>query len=131
MVFLDYMLQYLIGETTHSAFCSRLALILISLFATNLPYCLQLETTFLVQPSCCWLTALILTNVPFALVGGQAVSTFEDEEGETRQVRLRLPKADASRITARLLAEQVIDDLTVEDPPVEDVIDQVFSQEHA
>jgi ABC-2 type transport system ATP-binding protein len=47
------------------------------------------------------------------------------------QVRLRLPKADASRITARLLAEQVIDDLTVEDPPVEDVIDQVFSQEHA
>jgi ABC-2 type transport system ATP-binding protein len=30
-------------------------------------------------------------------------------------------------VTARLLAEMPVADLTVEDPPIEDVIDQVFS----
>ena len=32
-------------------------------------------------------------------------------------------------MTARLLAEQEVQDLTVEDPPIEDVIEIVFSQE--
>jgi ABC-2 type transport system ATP-binding protein len=42
---------------------------------------------------------------------------------------LRIPKADTSRVTAQLLAEQPVDDLTVEDPPIEDVIEQVFKDE--
>jgi ABC-2 type transport system ATP-binding protein len=47
------------------------------------------------------------------------------------QVMLRVPKNETARITGRLLADLPIDDLTVEDPPFEDVIEQVFSQESA
>ena len=44
-------------------------------------------------------------------------------------VSLRVPRADTSRVTARLLAELPILDLTVEDPPIEEVIELVFRQE--
>ena len=46
---------------------------------------------------------------------------------EGSHVILRIPKADASRITAQLLSEQAVDDLTVEDPPIEDAIEHVFN----
>jgi ABC-2 type transport system ATP-binding protein len=42
---------------------------------------------------------------------------------------LRVPKAETARVTARLLAEQEVLDLNVEDPPIEDVIELVFAQE--
>ncbi len=42
-------------------------------------------------------------------------------------VTLRVPKADTARVTARLLAEQEVLDLNVEDPPIEDVIELVFA----
>jgi ABC-2 type transport system ATP-binding protein len=45
------------------------------------------------------------------------------------RVLLRVPKEDTSRITARLLADLPISDLTVEEPPIEDVIERVFAQE--
>ena len=44
-------------------------------------------------------------------------------------MKLRVPRADTARVTARLLAEQDVADLTVEDPPIEDVIELVFAQE--
>ena len=44
---------------------------------------------------------------------------------------LRVPKAGTAQATARLLTEQNVDDLTVEDPPIEEVIEQVFSQGRA
>lgn len=47
---------------------------------------------------------------------------------EDGRVTLRVPKAQTSQVTARLLSELQVDDLTVEDTPVDDVIDQVFSQ---
>ncbi len=50
---------------------------------------------------------------------------------EGGQVTLRVPKAETPQVTARLLAEQPVDDLTVEDPPIEDVIEQVFAQTRA
>jgi ABC-2 type transport system ATP-binding protein len=40
---------------------------------------------------------------------------------------LRVPKADTAQVTARLLADLPVDDLNVEDPPIEDVIEQVFA----
>jgi ABC-2 type transport system ATP-binding protein len=46
-------------------------------------------------------------------------------------VTLRVPKAETSRVAARLLAEQQVLDLTIEDPPIEDVIELVFAQESA
>jgi ABC-2 type transport system ATP-binding protein len=46
---------------------------------------------------------------------------------EGGRATLRLPKAETPQVTARILAEQSVDDLTVEDPPIEDVIEQVFA----
>ncbi len=43
-------------------------------------------------------------------------------------VTLRVPKAETSSVTARLLAEEEVLDLNVEDPPIEDVIELVFAQ---
>jgi ABC-2 type transport system ATP-binding protein len=60
------------------------------------------------------------------------VSEFgEVLERDGSRVTLRIPKAETSRATARLLSELDADDLTVEDPPVEDVIEQVFATEAA
>ncbi len=47
---------------------------------------------------------------------------------EGNRVTLRVPKAETSRITAQLLTDLAVDDLTVEDPPIEDVIERVFAQ---
>jgi ABC-2 type transport system ATP-binding protein len=41
---------------------------------------------------------------------------------------LRVPKAETAQVTARLLADLPVDDLNVEDPPIEDVIEQVFAE---
>jgi ABC-2 type transport system ATP-binding protein len=44
-------------------------------------------------------------------------------------VTLRVPKAETARVTGRLLADFPVMDLTVEDPPIEEVIDRVFREE--
>jgi ABC-2 type transport system ATP-binding protein len=49
-------------------------------------------------------------------------------EREGARVVLRVPKTETARVTARLLAEQPIADLTVHDPPIEDVIELVFAE---
>ncbi len=41
---------------------------------------------------------------------------------------MRVPKAQTSEVAARLLSEQQVLDLTIEDPPIEDVIELVFAQ---
>jgi hypothetical protein len=38
-----------------------------------------------------------------------------------------VPKAEAAALTARLLAELPVVDLSVTDPPIDEVIDTVFS----
>jgi len=48
---------------------------------------------------------------------------------EDGHVTLRVPKAETARVTERLLADLPVVDLTVEDPPIEEVIEQVFAQE--
>lgn len=50
---------------------------------------------------------------------------------EDGRITLRVPKAQTSHVTARLLTDFQVDDLTVEDAPVDDVIDQVFSQKES
>jgi ABC-2 type transport system ATP-binding protein len=50
-------------------------------------------------------------------------------QSEGSRVVLRVPKAEASRVTARLLADLPVADLTIEEPPIDDVIEQVFAQE--
>jgi ABC-2 type transport system ATP-binding protein len=52
-------------------------------------------------------------------------------ERDGDRVKLRVPKAETPRVAARLLSEQQVADLTIEDPPIEDVIELVFAQEPA
>jgi ABC-2 type transport system ATP-binding protein len=56
-----------------------------------------------------------------------AYKTIEAVLADGERVSLRVPKAETSQATARLLAENEVSDLTVEDPPIEDVIEQVFA----
>ena len=49
-------------------------------------------------------------------------------EREGDRAKLRVPKADTPRIAARLLGEHEVADLTIEDPPIEDVIELVFAE---
>ena len=56
-----------------------------------------------------------------------AYKTIEAVLADGERISLRVPKAETSQATARLLAENEVSDLTVEDPPIEDVIEQVFA----
>ncbi len=46
---------------------------------------------------------------------------------ENGRFSLKVAKSDTSAVAARLLADFGVSDLTIEDPPVEDVIEQVFA----
>ncbi len=48
-------------------------------------------------------------------------------ERDGDRVTLRVPKAETARVTERVLATLPVVDLTVEDPPIEEVIEQVFA----
>ncbi len=54
---------------------------------------------------------------------GQVVSC------EDNRVTLRVPRAEVAQVTERLLADLPVTDLLVEDPPIEEVIEHVFTQE--
>jgi ABC-2 type transport system ATP-binding protein len=58
-----------------------------------------------------------------------AHKTIEAVLADGERITLQVPKAETSQATARLLAEHEVSDLTVEDPPIEDVIEQVFATE--
>jgi ABC-2 type transport system ATP-binding protein len=70
-------------------------------------------------------------TIQVALADGSAqLDTYgEVLERDGYRAKLRVPKAEVSRIAARLLNEQQVTDLTIEDPPIEDVIEVVFAQE--
>jgi ABC-2 type transport system ATP-binding protein len=81
------------------------------------------------------LTALSDRMAPFKLVSldvespevaGKVEGYGEVLKIEGTKVRLKVPRAETSSTVARLLAEVPVVDLTVEDPPIEEVIDQIF-----
>jgi ABC-2 type transport system ATP-binding protein len=49
-------------------------------------------------------------------------------DAQPPRVKLRIDRSQVARVLAAILAEHVIDDVAVEDPPLEEVIAQVFSQ---
>jgi ABC-2 type transport system ATP-binding protein len=51
----------------------------------------------------------------------------ETLDGSATIVTLLVPRTEAAAVTGRILAEQAVTDLTVEDPPIEDVIELVFA----
>ena len=61
--------------------------------------------------------------------GGRPLAQYGELMAQTEgRVTLRVPKVDTASVTGRLLAELDVADLTVQDPPIEDVIEHVFSQ---
>jgi ABC-2 type transport system ATP-binding protein len=56
-----------------------------------------------------------------------AYKTIEAVLADGETLTLQVPRNETSTATARLLAEHDVHDLTVEDPPIEDVIEQVFA----
>jgi ABC-2 type transport system ATP-binding protein len=70
-------------------------------------------------------------TIGVALEDGQADLTRYGEviHRDGDWVTLRVPKADTSQVASRLLSEQSVLDLTIEEPPIEDVIELVFAQE--
>jgi ABC-2 type transport system ATP-binding protein len=81
------------------------------------------------------LAALSDRIAPFKLVrleveqeeaAAQAEKYGELVEQQATKVTLRLPRQETSQVVAQLLSDLPVMDLTVEDPPIEEVIDQVF-----
>lgn len=81
------------------------------------------------------LSALSERMAPFKLVRLDVESVEAAERVEKlaeiidrtdTKIRLRVPRAETSATVARLLSEVAVVDLTVEDPPIEEVIDQMF-----
>jgi len=61
--------------------------------------------------------------------GSSQLDSYGDVlERDGDRVKLRVPKAETPRIAALLLSEQQVVDLTIEDPPIEDVIELVFAE---
>jgi ABC-2 type transport system ATP-binding protein len=48
---------------------------------------------------------------------------------EGDEVTVRVPKSETASVAAALLEAHEVLDLTIEDPPIEDVIELVFAQE--
>jgi ABC-2 type transport system ATP-binding protein len=70
------------------------------------------------------------TIVVDLLDGARDLSSYgEVVSSEEGRVELRVRKSDTARVTSRILADLAVEDLTVHDPPIEDVIEQVFAQE--
>jgi ABC-2 type transport system ATP-binding protein len=63
-------------------------------------------------------------DIPAAGLGAYG-DVIEQDGG---RVKLRVRKQETAAITGRLLADLPIVDLTVEDPPIEEVIEKVFAQ---
>ena len=82
------------------------------------------------------LEALVDRFSPFKLITVELASTTHRDFSVYGQVvhqdegivTLRVPKAATPQVTGRLLADLAILDLTVQDPPIEEVIEHVFSQ---
>jgi ABC-2 type transport system ATP-binding protein len=58
-----------------------------------------------------------------ALAGERGEVVSANVDGAT----IRVPKADTARVTGEILATLPVADLTVEDPPIEEVIERVFA----
>jgi ABC-2 type transport system ATP-binding protein len=66
-------------------------------------------------------------NVTLADIAAPLETYGEVMERDGYRVKLRVARPDVSRIAARLLSERQVTDLTIEEPPIEDVIELVFA----
>jgi ABC-2 type transport system ATP-binding protein len=83
------------------------------------------------------LTALVERQAPYKLLSltlekpmdrSELAELGELEADDGVKVRLRVPRGQTKTAAARALAHAAVVDVTIEDPPVEDIIRQVFQQ---
>jgi ABC-2 type transport system ATP-binding protein len=67
----------------------------------------------------------IVVTVPDPALDLSGYGEVVDVDGS--RVTIKVARTDASAVAARLLADQPLTDLTIADPPIEDVIERVFS----
>lgn len=72
------------------------------------------------------LIGVILKECEFCDLGSYGAVMPSEEEGK---ILLKVKADETASITARLLAEQAVQDLTIEDPPIEDIIERAFHDE--
>lgn len=84
------------------------------------------------------LQGLIERSTPDKLIRLQLARNVPDDELERYarvvsrdglRAELRVPRSETSSTAARLLAELPVDDVTIEDPPIEEVIGRIFAGE--
>jgi ABC-2 type transport system ATP-binding protein len=71
------------------------------------------------------LIGVVLKGCEACDLGDYGKTMPSDVEGK---VLLQVKAEDTPSITARLLAEQAVQDLTIEDPPIEDIIERAFHE---
>jgi ABC-2 type transport system ATP-binding protein len=71
---------------------------------------------------------LVRIDVENADAATRAAEYGNVTEEQGLKITMRVPRAEASGLVSRLLAELPVVDLTVEDPPIEEVIDQIFQE---
>jgi ABC-2 type transport system ATP-binding protein len=59
---------------------------------------------------------------------GTPIAADRGEEGNGYKQYVQVPANEVAAITARMLAELPIHDLTIEDPPIESVIERAFQE---
>jgi ABC-2 type transport system ATP-binding protein len=59
-------------------------------------------------------------------LSGYGIQVQNEEDADKRYIQVKAE--DVTRITSKLLADLPIHDITITDPPIEDVIEQAFNQ---
>lgn len=73
----------------------------------------------------------VMLDMESAEAAEQAEAYGEVIERQEAKITLRLSREQTSEVVARLLADLPVRDMTVEDPPIEEVIEQVFQEASA
>ncbi len=73
-------------------------------------------------------TKTIIVELGEEGIDPQRLSVYGEVLGtENGHISLRVPKNDTARIITQMLAELPISDVSIEDPPIEDAIEQIFA----
>ena len=70
---------------------------------------------------------IVKLQLPHPLESARLAEFGEVQSNEGLNVVLRIPRERATETAARILTQVEVDDVTFEDPPVEDIIRDVFA----
>jgi len=59
---------------------------------------------------------------------GTPIPSVTDEDGNSAKLYVQVPAEQVTSITARMLSDLPVHDLTIEDPPIETIIERAFQE---